>query len=189
MFAVRNIKRVPALVLCLASLSMSSALAAPSSANIVPAGTPQWLLIPKLGVRASVEHITMLNPQDVHAPYKWEDVAWSSFGPRPGERGNATIFGHVDSTCCPAVFYHLHTLVAGDQFDVLYRGNRALRFRVMWSTTYANSKLPVKWLYGRDRNRGLTLITCTGDFHRDGSGYDHKYLVYSRLILPNGTLG
>jgi hypothetical protein len=44
-------------------------------------------------------------------------------------------------------------------------------------------------MFGRNRQRGLVLITCSGVFHYDGTGYDHKLLVYARLILPSGQLG
>jgi hypothetical protein len=32
-------------------------------------------------------------------------------------------------------------------------------------------------------------MTCAGAFHLDGTGYDHKLIVYARLVLPNGKLG
>jgi hypothetical protein len=44
-------------------------------------------------------------------------------------------------------------------------------------------------MFGRTHERGLVLVTCAGVFHRDGTGYDHKLIVYARLVLPNGTLG
>ena len=50
------------------------------------------------------------------------------------------------------------------------------------SQVYPNNKLPMKFMFATTRERGLILITCTGVFHRDGTGYDHKRLVYARLI-------
>jgi hypothetical protein len=43
----------------------------------------------------------------------------------------------------------------------------------------------MKFLYGRANDRGLALMTCGGVFHRDGTGYDHKLLVYASLVLPH----
>lgn len=155
----------------------------------VPAGWPKVLTIPRFGVRAAVESLKFSTTTDVKAPYKWGDVAWYDRGPRPGERGRATIFGHLDSTCCPAVFWQLHSLRAGDVVQVAYKSGKALNFRVLWQGTYLNAKMPVKFMFGRTNEHGLTLITCAGIFHRDGTGYDHKLLVYARLILPSGKLG
>jgi hypothetical protein len=155
----------------------------------VPAGWPKVFSIPRFGVRATVEALKFSTTSDVHAPYKWGDVAWYNRGPRPGDRGRATIFGHLDSTCCPAVFWQLHSLRAGDVVQVTYKNGKTLRFRVMWQGTYLNARMPVKFMFGRTTQHGLTLITCAGIFHRDGTGYDHKLVVYTRLILPSGKLG
>jgi hypothetical protein len=116
-------------------------------------------------------------------------VAWYSRGARPGDIGRATIFGHLDSYCCPAVFWRLGTLQPGSIVRVTYRGGRSLTFRVLWHQTYLNKDLPLKWLYGPVQERGLALITCAGVFHTDGTGYDHKLMVYARLVLPSGRLG
>jgi sortase (surface protein transpeptidase) len=155
----------------------------------VPNGWPRTLSIPKIGVTANVESVALSKPEDTHAPYKWDDVAWYDRGTRPGDRGHAAIFGHVDSTCCPAVFYHLQDLKAGDIVEVRYKKGPTLKFRVMWSQVYANNKLPVKFLFGPASERGLELITCTGMYFPNGPGYDHKRVVFARVILPNGKLG
>ena len=156
---------------------------------VVPAGWPKTLSIPRFAVRAAVEAVKFTTTADVKAPYKWGDVAWYNRGPRPGERGRATIFGHLDSVCCPAVFWQLHSMHAGDVVQVAYKTGKILKFRVMWQATYLNARMPVKFMFGRTNDHGLSLITCAGVFHRDGTGYDHKLVVYTRLILPSGKLG
>lgn len=155
----------------------------------VPRGWPRYLQIPKIKVNASVEAIALRNASDFKAPYRWGDVAWYDLGPRPGDMGRANIFGHLDSTCCAAVFWQLRLLKAGDVAYVQYKTGKAVPFRILWSATYPNAKVPMKWLYANARERGLVLMTCTGVFHRDGTGYDHKLVVYGRAILPNGHLG
>jgi sortase (surface protein transpeptidase) len=137
-----------------------------------------------------VEDLSLNKIADEKAPYKWSDVGWYQRGPRPGDEGRATIFGHLDSYCCPAVFYHLKDLKPGDQIKVAYRGNQAITFRVIWQQIYPNAKVPIDWIYGRARERGLVLMTCAGVFYRSpGGGYDHKLIVYARLVLPSGELG
>ncbi len=155
----------------------------------VPAGWPKTFAIPRFSVKAVVESLKFSSIADGKAPKQWGDVAWYDRGPRPGDRGRATIFGHLDSTCCPAVFWQLHSLRPGDVVQVNYKTGNPLRFRVMWQGTYANAHLPLKFMFGNSNQRGLTLMTCAGIFHTDGTGYDHKLLVYTRLILPSGKLG
>lgn len=156
----------------------------------VPDGWPNRLQIPAIGVNAFMENLNMDDPKNVHAPYKWEDVAWNFMGPRPGEPGHAFVFGHLDSYCCPAVFYRLRALTPGTIVKVGYPGNHWLRFKVIWQHQWLNSQVPNKWLFQtRGGQRGLILATCAGDFFRDGTGYNSKLVVFARLVLPNGTLG
>lgn len=160
------------------------------TANLVPPGRPLTVMIPRIGVNASLESVPLSSDRDVHAPFRWGDAGWFSRGPRPGATGRAVIFGHLDSTCCPAVFWSLGTLHAGDTVQVRYGDGRVLAFRVIWLHTYANASLPIRWLFGGGTGpRALVLFTCAGIFHTDGTGYDHKLVVYARVILPNGQLG
>jgi hypothetical protein len=163
---------------------------ASSPTQVVPSGWPQALIIPRLRLVAPVEDLSLSKITEEMAPYKWGDVGWYSRGPRPGDEGRASLFGHLDSYCCPAAFYQLRVLKAGDQVKIVYRHNQAINFRVMWQNTYPNAKVPLSWIYGRARERGLILMTCTGVFHPGaGGGYDHKLMVYARLVLPSGQLG
>jgi hypothetical protein len=156
---------------------------------VVPAGWPKFVMIPRLNVRAPVESLDLSKSLPTHAPYRWGDVAWYDRGPKPGQLGRANVFGHLDSTCCPAVFWQLKTLKPGDIAEVQYKKGSPLKFKVIWSQNYLNSKLPIKFMFGPASQHGLVLTTCSGVFHTDGTGYDHKLLVYARLILPNGSLG
>jgi sortase (surface protein transpeptidase) len=153
----------------------------------VPAGWPKTLSIPRIGVsRAPVEANTFSTSKDIEAPFKWGDVAWYSRGPRPGDVGRANVVGHLDSYTGPAVFYQLKTLKKGDKILVSYPGGRSLTFQVQWSHLYPNTHLPMQFLYGTTTQRGLALTTCGGTFHRDGTGYDHKLIVYATLVMPSG---
>ncbi|PZS05389.1 MAG: hypothetical protein DLM70_06580 [Chloroflexi bacterium] len=150
----------------------------------VPAGWPRLVAIPRIHLRAAVESLALNRQADFKAPYRWDDVAWYDRGPRPGDMGRANMFGHLDSLCCPAAFYLLKDLQRGDQIDVAYRDGGVLHFRVQWQGTYWNAQLPTKLMFATTRERGLVLITCTGVFHRDGTGYDHKRVVYATMVWP-----
>jgi hypothetical protein len=155
---------------------------------VVPAGLPQTLVIQKLGVKAPVESLDLTKKSEKDAPHRWGDVAWYNRGPKPGQMGRASIFGHLDSYCCPAVFWKLKYLRPGDLVQVYYKRGKPLTFRVQWGTQYLNNKLPLKFLFGRTQEHGLALMTCAGVFHKS-TGYDRKWLVYTRLVLPNGKVG
>ena len=156
---------------------------------IVPPGWPKVLIVPRMSLTAGIEPIPLSKPSDYDAPRAWRDVAWYDRGYRPGDIGHSNIFGHLDSYCCPAAFYQLRLLQRNDPVEVRYRNGKVLTFRVQWQAIYPNDKLPASFLFGPARDRGLVLMTCTGIFHRDGTGYDHKLVVYARLVLPNGKLG
>jgi sortase (surface protein transpeptidase) len=147
-----------------------------------PPGWPQTVLVPRLSVLARIEPVNMMHPADSEAPHRMDDVAWYSRGHRPGERGRAELFGHLDSTCCPAIFYQLRTMKPGDLVQVRYKTGKPLTFRVRWQATYSRTRLPLSFMYGPTTDHGLMLVTCSGLFHRDGTGYDHRLIVYATLI-------
>lgn len=155
----------------------------------LPPGWPRTLTIPRMGVSAPVEDISLQTKNDYEAPHRWGDVAWYDLGYRPGEQGHAVIFGHLDSYCCPAVFYRLHSLQKGDRLFITYPNGQRLQFEVQWQHMYSDTRLPLNEIFGPSATRGLFLITCAGDFHRDGSGYDHRLAVFARMVLPDGRLG
>jgi sortase (surface protein transpeptidase) len=156
----------------------------------IPKGWPQKVLIPKLSVAAPVEALDLSKHLPQAAPFRWGDVAWYDRGPKPGDVGHAAVFGHVDSTCCPAVFWKLNQLKAGDIVEAKYKSGNPVKFKVMWSESYANTKMPIKFLFGRSSQRAMVLVTCAGVFRGPAKGgYDHKLVVYARMILPNGQLG
>jgi hypothetical protein len=164
--------------------------AAPQLHIVLPPGWPQTFSMPQWGVRnAHIEDVTMNGAGDEKAPFQWNDVAWWDRGPKPGAVGNSVIYGHLDSTCCPAVFYHVRDMRPGDTVEVTYRTGQTLTFRVVWTNEYWNNEVPFGFLYGPNPHRSLSLLTCTGVFHTDGTGYDHKFIVYLRLVMPNGQLG
>lgn len=181
--------------LCLvASVSGVDAKAQPHRVQVkkpviyVPAGYPKTVVIQKIGVKAPVESLDLSKKSEKDAPNRWGDVAWYDRGPKPGMQGRASIFGHLDSYCCPAVFWKLKYLRPGDQVQVYYKTGKPLTFRVQWGSQYLNSKLPMKFMFGRTTERGLVLMTCTGVFHKK-TGYDRKWIVYARVVLPNGKIG
>jgi sortase A len=184
MYTARVLRRLGAIVLSalVGFLLCSGASAAGPQPLRTPPGWPQAVVVPRLSVVALIEPVAMTNAADTEAPHRMNDVAWYSRGHRPGDRGRAEIFGHLDSICCPAIFYHLRTMKAGDLIQVRYKTGKPLTFRVRWQATYLRTRMPLSFMYGPTTDHGLMLVTCAGVFHRDGTGYDHRLMVYATLV-------
>jgi sortase A len=171
------------LIAALASfLWCSGASAATPRPFYTPLGWPRFVSVPRLSVVANIEPVAMTKVADVEAPHRMDEVAWYSRGHRPGDRGRAEFYGHLDSTCCPAVFYHLRDMKPGDLVQVRYKTGKPLTFRVRWQATYPRTHMPLDFMYGATTDHGLMLVTCAGIFHRDGTGYDQRLMVYATLV-------
>ena len=155
-----------------------------------PGGWPHSIALPKIAVNATVDPLRLDHLGPIDQTPTWSQVGWWDVGTRPGDLGIAQFYGHLDSFSGPAVFWHLDRLRPGDVVRIAYRHGGWLTFRVMWSKSYADSQVPMNWMLTSHSTRAIALITCGGTFHGlHNGGYDHKLLVYARLVLPNGTLG
>jgi sortase A len=176
--------------LCALATIVSATTAHAKGTIASPQGWPRAIQIDKIGVKATVDPLALykLGPLDQTPP--WQDVGWWDKGFKPGDLGTAQIYGHVDSYSGPAVFWNLSKVTPGDTVKVRYQHGAPLTFRVIWSKSYPSNGLPMKWLTHSRSARAIALITCSGVFHGlANGGYDHKLLVYARMVLPNGRLG
>lgn len=155
-----------------------SATPNPSGQRLIP-GT---LVIPKIGVRAVIEQVTVDKNNDMAAPKKATDVGWYSPGVVPGQAGDAVIDGHLDWYGVPkAVFYYLDQLKPGDEVEVITQGGVALRFQVTQSTLVANTAHPAG-LFASGGTPRLTLITCAGDWNPSSQQYGQRLLVDASYV-------
>ena len=123
--------------------------------------TPARLLIPAIGVDATVEARGLDGQRNLATPADFRDVAWYELGPRPGEPGNAIVNGHVNWWTGDAVFTNLHRLRVGDVVRVVQTDGRILTFKVTSSQTVdAGARLAT--LFAPSVRSTLTLITCSG---------------------------
>lgn len=126
---------------------------------------PIRLLIPRIGVNASVEDVGITTNGDLETPQQnpWTGVGWYSNGPRPGQPGSAVINGHLDRPGgYPATFWNLRYLVPGDTVMVLDAQGRTLHFRVLRVASYSPQQAPVQEIFGTTGGNYLNLITCAG---------------------------
>lgn len=115
-------------------------------------------------------------------PKKWEDVAWYKLGPRPGEKGNAAIAGHLDSTTGPAVFWNLKDLQPGDTVAVIDDRGRKIDFKVTKTEIYKADEAPIADIFGPTQATRLNLITCDGTFDRNQKSYDKRLVVFTERV-------
>lgn len=143
---------------------------------------PVTLVIPKIGVKASVESVGLDPTGALATPTTAFRVAWYDGGPLPGQPGNAVIDGHLDSRIYgEAVFWNLDKLVPGDKVEVEMPAKRTLTFVVQRVAVYAYNDAPLDEIFGDTDTPNLNLITCTGVFNRSNRNYDRRRVVYTRL--------
>ncbi len=186
-----------ALALSVAGLSL-----APPTAIPVPVTPPfTRLLIPAIGVNASIESVGVRPDGTMETPAQrpWNDVGWYNAGPRPGERGSAVIAGHLDRPGGnPAVFWHLRDLRVGDSVLVVDTSGKALRFQVTRIIFFQPQDAPVQDIFGNTAGSFLNLTTCAGDWiptqHQTAqrlvvyTSFAGQAPVYPPTVTPTTTL-
>jgi hypothetical protein len=169
-----------------------------------PMAVPLELLLPSLGVRASVLGVGITPKNVMDAPMGaaedpvWQQAFWYRGSAVPGALSTALLAGHVDDPRGrPGVFAHIDRLRPGDPIVVHDTRNRLdVRFVVTGSKTFALDQTPdpavLTEIYGvgpvagtwpqpsADGLSHLTLITCSGTF-RNGTR-DHRLVVHATRI-------
>lgn len=142
-------------------------------------GIPRRLVVPRLGVDASVVPISapggvLLPPSDPQTLGWWRD------GARPGAaRGGALITGHTVSTGGGA-FDDLETLRRGDEVRVR-TSDRVLRYEVTGMRIYRKARIArdAEQLFSQTVPGRLVLITCE-DWN--GSYYESNAVIFADRV-------
>lgn len=173
-------------LLCLLATVVATPAAADTAVGppIGSAGIPVRLQIPSIAVDAAIEDVGLTDASVMGLPTDDEDAAWYALGPRPGERGNAVIDGHVDSTVGIALFWELHTLAPGDTIAVVGDDGVAHRFAVAATVHYAAADVPLARIFGAADGAHLNLITCDADtpFDHSTGSYAGYVVVYADAV-------
>jgi hypothetical protein len=155
----------------------------PAARAAATPGMPMQLLIPRIGVRAVVEHVGTDSKGNMDVPKDWHNTAWYAPGYRPGQAGNAAISGHLNWYGVPqAVFFSLSDLAPGDMVYVRDDAGRDRGFRVTANTTCPWNNCPLNDIFGAASRPRLNLITCQGTFDKKAANYDHRQVVYTELV-------
>lgn len=150
----------------------------PVPKSLVPIG----LVIPKLNIRANVEHVGQTKTLNMDVPKNAADVAWYLYGAKPGEEGNAIINGHYDTPSGrPAVFYSLKTLEKGDEIQVVSEDGVITDFVVTGKDELPYDKFPSEYVFFTKPGTNLNLITCDGVWNTALRNYSSRVVVYTSL--------
>lgn len=142
---------------------------------------PDRIRIPAIEVDAKIQRTPLLDNGQMGVPDVGDEPGWYEQGYLPGEPGNAVIAGHVDWTDGPAVFYDLNKLKPGDEVQVESSDGKNLTFVVQRMETYPMDDSPVRSIFGFSNGSHLNLITCTGDWNKEGRFYEDRLVVYTTL--------
>jgi LPXTG-site transpeptidase (sortase) family protein len=143
--------------------------------------TPARLRIPAIGVDAPVGRVGLLRDGSMAVPDNLWISGWLATGARPGQAGSAVIAGHR-GIGTPALFSHLENLRPGEKIHVSDTGGGELVYevtRVAMLDLSAESQVEV---FGKTSQQQLVLVTCFGQYSRTSRSYDHRLVVFSRLL-------
>lgn len=144
---------------------------------------PMRLKIPSLGIDADVQSVGINGKGNMASPGNFTDVGWYSGGPLPGQVGSAVIDGHVDNGLgMNGVFKHLGEIQIGDEIVVSTLSGRELHFVVEEIAPYPYTAVPLERLFLRADMPRLNLVTCEGRWVKRDDTYDHRLVIYARLM-------
>lgn len=144
-------------------------------------GVPTTLNIPSLGVNASIEQVGLDAQGNMDIPKDPFNAAWYAPGPRPGQRGNAVLAGHINYRGIgDVIFARLSTMQPGDQ--VFITGDNGVRHRFVVTSVeiFFVNNAPLERIFGPSGTANLNLISCIGDFDPGSASYDRRVVVFTR---------
>ena len=149
---------------------------------------PVNIEIPALNVQAKIEARGTTAAGVMLPPTSAWSVAWHVHGTRPGERGSAVMYGHLNThTSRTAIFTELHRLAPGNTIRVTDAKNVTRVFKVKKVGRYPRTALPVKEMTGRSSVVRLNVYTCDGVWIRRLGDYSHRFVVFSELVSTSAA--
>jgi len=145
-------------------------------------GLPMRLKIPSIKVDAAIEHLSLTSEGAMAAPEGFDNVAWFSLGPRPGQIGSALIAGHrswINGKA--AVFDNLDKLKKGDNLYIEDDKGTSISFVVRESRTY-NPEEDVPDVFYQSNGNHLNLIASAGDWDNSQKSATKRLVVFADII-------
>jgi LPXTG-site transpeptidase (sortase) family protein len=143
--------------------------------------TPARLRIPAIGVDTSIGAVGLRADGSMDAPDNLWTSSWLASGPQPGQAGTAVIAGHR-GIGSPALFSHLENLRPRDMIYVIDAAGHQLIYAVTQVASLDLSLSTQVAVFGPTSGRHLVLITCFGSYIPSARSYDHRLVVFSKLL-------
>ncbi|WP_431041472.1 class F sortase [Streptomyces sp. P1-3] len=155
----------------------------PQRGPALPRSAPVRLAIPSVGVDAPFTELALDGAGRLNAPPAEDGnlVGWFREGASPGERGNAIVAGHVDTTTGPAVFWPLSSLKPKEKVTITRADGIEATFTVDGVETYPKNAFPDQKVYGETEDAQLRLITCGGSYDHVARDYTANVVVFAHL--------
>jgi len=148
----------------------------------VKVGVPVNLKIPTISVNAPIipEGVTPEGNMDV--PNNLIEVGWYKLGPKPGDKGNSVLDGHVMYSDAAGVFANLNKLVAGDTIYVLDDKGVEREFKVSHTKLLNYKETILDEVFGPTTEYHLNIITCAGNWIPEAQTFDQRLIVFSVAV-------
>jgi LPXTG-site transpeptidase (sortase) family protein len=145
---------------------------------------PSRLRIPSIRIDATVVGVGLLADGSMDVPANLWTLAWLSSGALPGQAGSTVIAGHR-GIGTPAVFSRLEAVRPGQRIYVSDPTGSELVYEVTSVVALGLSPSSQVAVFGPTASQQLVLITCFGTYSSITGTYDHRLVVFSRLLPPN----
>lgn len=161
----------------------------PGEFPVLGPSRPVRIVIPSIGVRASVHGVGRDDSGGIAAPSLRlaDEAGWFDEGPSPGQYGPAILVGHVDTKENPAVFHSLGDLKAGARIEITRRDGKVAVFEVNSVETFSKDQLPAERVFNDYSRPGLRLITCGGAWVGGDLGYASNVIAFASLVSVHKT--
>jgi sortase (surface protein transpeptidase) len=143
---------------------------------------PASLVIPSIGVSASIVHLGLTSSGALQVPPTTAVAGWYTGSPRPGSIGSAIIAGHIDSVAGPGIFFRLSQLQRGARVYVRRADGTLAVFEVTEVQMFAKDAFPTTAVYGAVPDPELRLITCGGTFDYSTRSYLSNTVVFAKEV-------
>jgi len=150
-------------------------------------GSPVRLKIPKLNIDAGFQYTGLKPDGTMEIPTNIIDAGWYTGSPRPGEKGNAIITGHVAQIrggimTKPGVFSNLSELRMGDNLYVLNDKGKSIAFVVHEIRSYDPAADATDVFTSNDGGIHLNLITCEGTWNPAQLSYSQRLVIFADAV-------
>ena len=146
--------------------------------------TPFQLVIPRIGVDATVNSFGLDSNAVPEVPRNGQEVAWYNWSSEPGTGSNAVLAGHVTWSGA-GVFYSLDQLSDGDQILLRSDDGIELSYTVEENFLVDPADPSALALMAPTNDDTITVITCGGTYAATGGPFGGEYsdrrIVRARL--------